>query len=374
MNWFRNFAYILFVLVVLGYLIIVGKSLFFPFLFAIFFAFLLMPLESRLYRHIPNKAFSIITSYLIFFGIVGGAAFLFGQQIIAIFSDVKSIQSQLQQGIESIFNFVDKNVPYVEVPSDRASRDKMISRLLEAPIQYIAAGVTNGAGLLVNFVLTIIYSIFLLIYKDAFRDFVIIQFSRDKREEVEQVLSQSIHLIQKYLVGMVSVIGILAVLNVAGLLIIGVEHALFWGVLAACLVIIPYIGTTLGGLLPFLYSLATSEHSWQPFAVVGMYFLIQQIEGNFITPKVVGSSVRINPFFALISVVVLGSVLGIGGIVLAIPLLALFKLFAERIDILKPVALLMDKDIMEKRSLFMSRYDREDYRLGALLNEEDSKK
>lgn len=374
MKWFRNFAYILIVFIALGYLIIIGKSIFFPFLFAIFFAFLLMPLEKWLYRSVPNKGFSIPVSYVIVLGTIGGASFLFGQQIISIFADVDSVQSQLQKGIESIFIFIDKNVPYVEVPSDRASRDEMIGNLLEAPIQYIASGLTNSAGLLVNFVLTIIYSIFLLIYKDAFRDFIVIQFSRDIRDDVEQVLTQSIHLTQKYLIGMVSVIGILAVMNVAGLLIIGVEHALFWGVLAAFLVIIPYIGTTLGGLLPFLYSLATSEHSWQPFAVIGMYILIQQIEGNLITPKVLGSSVRINPFFALVGVVILGYLLGIGGIVLAIPLLALFKLFAERIDVLKPVALLMDKDIMEKRSLFMTKYDREDYRLGALLNDEDNKK
>src|SRR5690606_25069081 len=207
-----------------------------------------------------------------------------------------------------------------------------------------------------------------------FRDFVLIQYPRDKRDEYEAILTQSARLIQRYLAGMVTVIIILAVLNCVGLLLIGVEHAIFWGVMAACLVIIPYIGTTLGGLFPFLYSLATSEHSWQPFAVVVMYVVIQQLEGNFITPKIVGSSVRINPFVALIGIVIMGSLMGLGGIFLAIPILAIFKLFAEQIDVLKPVALLMDKDIMKKRSLFMSKYDRDDYRFSSLMREEEGRR
>ncbi|HJW30669.1 MAG TPA: AI-2E family transporter, partial [Saprospiraceae bacterium] len=225
-----------------------------------------------------------------------------------------------------------------------------------------------------NTALTLIYTIFILIYKGAFHDFILIQFSKDKRDELESVLTQSAHLIQRYLVGMVTVIIILAVLFCSGLLIIGVEHAVFWGVLAACLVIIPYIGTTIGGVLPFLYSLATAQHSWQPFAVVIMYVIIQQLEANFITPKIVGSSVRINPFFALIGIVIMGSLMGIGGIVLAIPILAILKLVAEEIDVLKPVALLMDKDLIQKRPLFFGKYDRDDYRFSSLMHEEEIKR
>ena len=157
-------------------------------------------------------------------------------------------------------------------------------------------------------------------------------------------------------------------------MIIGVEHAIFWGVLAACLVIIPYIGTVLGGMLPFLYSLATSQYDWQPWAVVIYYIIIQQLEGNIVTPKIVGSSVRINPFFALIGIVIMGGLMGIGGIVLAIPILAIIKLVAEEIDVLKPVALLMDKDLIQKRPLFFGKYDRDDYRLSSLMHEEEGKR
>lgn len=370
MQWFRNLAYIVIVIIGGGYLLLEFRELLFPVFFAAFFAILLMPLEKRIFQKVPSKAFSITMTFLIVFGILGGLCFIFGNQLIRIVRDMSSIQDQLQDGIEQIILFVDQNIPYVQVPADQESLNRTMATLLDAPIDFIGASISNVAVFLFNAVLTFIYTIFILLYKEAFRSFLIIQFSKDKREELEIILLETVHLVQKYLAGMVTVIAILAVMNCVGLLIIGVEYAIFWGVLAAFLVVIPYIGTTLGGVFPFLYSLATGE-PWQPWAVVIMYVIIQTLEGNLITPKIVGSSVRINPLFALMAVVVMGSLLGIGGIVLAIPVLAVLKLVAEQIDVLKPVALLMDKDLIKKRGLFFAKYDREDFRLSTFLNEEE---
>ncbi len=370
MRWLKNASYLLIVIIGGGFLLLQGRSLLFPFLFAIFFSFLLIPLEKWLFKKINKKVVSIVGSLLIVLGIVGGLGFIFGYQLINIVSDMNSIQDQLKQGIEEIVMFIDANVPYVDMPADPQSMNDLIASIVQAPVQFVGSGISSSAGFLFNATLTLIYTIFLLIYKDAFKDFIMIQFAKDKRDEISSIISQSVEMIQHYLMGMVTVVIILAFLNTIGLLLIGVEHAIFWGVLAAFLVIIPYIGTTLGGLLPFLYSLATYEYTWQPMAVVIMYIVIQQIEGNFITPKIVGSSVRINPFFALIGIVILGSLMGLGGIVLAIPMMAILKLVADSIDFLKPVALLMDKDLMKKRHLFFAKYDREDYRFSSLMKEE----
>lgn len=373
MQWFRNVAYILIVIIGGGFLLLTFQDILFPLFFALFFSFLLMPLEKWIYRRFPSKFISITLSFVIVLGTLGGFLFVFGNQLVLIVGDMTSIQDQIQDGIERILHFIDENVPYVQVPADQESIDRTMGQLLQAPISFIGSSISNVAFFILNAVLTMIYTIFILIYKEAFREFFIIQFGKDKREEIEAVLVETVHLIQRYLRGMVTVVIILAILNCVGLLIIGVEYALFWGVLAAFLVIIPYIGTTLGGVLPFLYSMATGE-PWQPWAVVIMYVIIQQIEGNIITPKIVGSNLRLNPFFALLAVVAMGSVLGIGGIVLAIPAFAVFKLIAEQIDVLKPVALLMDKDLIKKRHLFFGKYDREDYRLTTFLNEEEGKR
>ena len=111
---------------------------------------------------------------------------------------------------------------------------------------------------------------------------------------------------------------ILGVLNSFGLWLIGIDYPVFWGFLGAFLAIIPYIGTAIGGLLPFLYALATTSTLWQPMAVIGWFVLVQQIEGNLITPKVLGSSVKVNPFAAIFALFFGGYLWGIPGLILAI--------------------------------------------------------
>ena len=374
MQWLRNAAYILIVILGGGFLLLAGKDLLFPFLFAIFFSFLLMPLESKIFKRVPYKVVSITLSVLFVLGVIGGIGFIFGYQLVQIVSEMNSIQDSLMSGMKEILMFVETRLPFLNMHSDEESMNQMLNKLFDAPVEYVGAGITSGAVLFFDTAITVIYTVFLMIYKDAFRDFLLIQFPKDKRDEIESILTQSMHLIQRYLTGMVTVVIILAIMNCTGLLLIGIEHAIFWGVLAACLVIIPFIGTAIGGILPFLYALATSEHGWQPVAVITLFIFTVQLEANFITPKVVGSSVRINPLFALMGIVIMGSLMGIGGVVLAIPVMAILKLVAEGIDVLKPVALLMDKDLMKKRHLFFGKYDREDYRLSSLMHEEDHKR
>ncbi|MFZ1676122.1 MAG: AI-2E family transporter [Saprospiraceae bacterium] len=374
MQWFRNLACILFVIIATGYLLLAGQSILFPIFFGMFFSFMLMPLEGWIFRHIPNKFVSIVSSILLVLSVFSGLAFLFGNQLISIVSDMSSIQDQLKVGVQTLLSYCDKHMPFMNLHSDPESVNNMMNKIIQAPVEFVGSGITNIGLFLFNSFLTLIYIIFILMYKEALRDFLMIQFSKDKREELGIILEESVRMIQRYLVGMLTVVIILATMNCVGLLLLGVKYAIFWGILAACLVIIPYIGVTIGGTLPFLYSLATSDNSWQPWAVLGMYVVINQFEGNFITPKIVGSSVRINPFFALLGIVVMGELMGIGGIVLAIPTMAIVKLLAQQIDVLKPLALLMDKDLLKKRNQFFGKFDRENFRISSLLNEESEKR
>src|SRR5690606_17310314 len=111
----------------------------------------------------------------------------------------------------------------------------------------------------------------------------------------------------------------LGTINSLGLYIIGIEHAMLFGFFAAFLNIIPYIGTTIGGSLPVLYALLNYDELWRPIAVLIFYQLVQTVEGNFITPKIVGSKVSINPFIAIVVLIIGGFYWGIAGMVLSIP-------------------------------------------------------
>ncbi len=149
----------------------------------------------------------------------------------------------------------------------------------------------------------------------------------------------------------------------AGLAIIGIRHALFWGFLAATLAIIPYVGTFLGGLLPFLYALATASHSWQPVAVVILFGTVQALEGNLITPNVVGSTVKVNPLAAIVALLVGAKIWGIAGMVLSLPATALLKEYLKQFDTWKPVGFLLSDEIAEDHDTIKKRWDNERFRL-----------
>ena len=146
---------------------------------------------------------------------------------------------------------------------------------------------------------------------------------------VQKVLAKIRRLVGSYLVGMLLVIALLACVYSLGLWLIGLPNPLFWGSMAAILAIIPYIGTFIGGLLPFVYALLFMNSFWQPIAVVALFVIVQQIEGNFITPKVVGDRVDLNPLAAILALFVWAFIWGIGGMIIALPLTAILKILCD---------------------------------------------
>src|SRR3546814_5216445 len=104
---------------------------------------------------------------------------------------------------------------------------------------------------------------------------------------------------------------IVAVLNTGGLYLLGIQYAWFFGTLASLLLLIPYIGIAIGSLLPALFALATKDSAWYALGVIGWFQVVQFLEGNFITPNIVGGKVSINPLMAIISLLLGGLLFGL---------------------------------------------------------------
>ena len=107
------------------------------------------------------------------------------------------------------------------------------------------------------------------------------------------------------------------------------------------LTIIPYVGTLIGGLLPLTVALLTKDSWVYPVAVMGIVGLSQFLEGNFITPKVVGSSVSLNPLASILALVAGGMLWGIAGMILAIPLMGMIKVVCDTVPGLEPYGYLI---------------------------------
>lgn len=355
-------AYLLITLFLSTYLLIIGKFILVPLVFAAILAVMLQPLCAFYDKFIPVKSLSILLAMLTIIIPIAGIISFFSLQLTEVFSNLTSITSNLKSSIDDIFTWLNETFDVSKVDTYTWIKSNF-SRVVDAPLAFFKGGINTSTTAIFNFFLVLLFLFFFLLYRQGFRNFLLIQMQPLYRNKGQKLLHHIQWLIRHYLYGLSTVILILAILNSFGLWIIGIKHPIFWAVLAAFLSIIPYIGTTIGGLLPFLYAVATATSWWQPLAVVALYFTVQQIEGNFITPFVVGSSVRINPFVAIISIFIAGAIWGIAGIVLALPITAIMKVIFDNVDMLKPVGLLMSDKLHKEGDRFMKDLDEDRYRL-----------
>jgi predicted PurR-regulated permease PerM len=105
--------------------------------------------------------------------------------------------------------------------------------------------------------------------------------------------------------------------------------------------LIPYIGITIGALLPITIALLTKDSPIYALAVLGLFLVVQALESNFITPYIVGSKVSINSFAAIIALLLGGQLWGMAGLVLALPFTAIIKVIFDNVEELKPYGYLI---------------------------------
>jgi len=131
----------------------------------------------------------------------------------------------------------------------------------------------------------------------------------------------------KYFTGKILISILVAFLYYLGLLIIGVDYAPLFALILGIANMIPYFGPILGGATSVLITIIDDpiKALWVGIWVIVLF----QIEGNVLAPNVLGKIVKLNPFWILVSVVIGGSLFGVWGMFIAIPMFAIIKVFLE---------------------------------------------
>lgn len=349
----QTLAYLLILIIGLGYVLSIGSSLILPFIFAILLSIFILPLQKKLLTIVKSELLSIIISFLAITAPFVIVASIFSYQLYDIVEGLPGIESNLKKSATKSIKFLNESIPFININSSKIIKGEIDSPVSGSMIA-LRTGIVSTTSMFFSFAMTFIYSFFLLYYRDSFKNFLIVQFANRSKDEMLQVFNKIKKTVQSYVGGMGVVVIILTVLNTVGLYFIGIDYPLFWGALAGVLAIIPFIGTLIGGLLPLLYSISTSDYTWQPIAVATYYFAVQQLEGNFITPKVIGDKVNINPLFAIFALLFFGSFWGIAGVVLALPLISIIRIVFSYVEATKPLAILMSSNISKKSHKFSS--------------------
>ena len=192
-----------------------------------------------------------------------------------------------------------------------------------------------GNGLVIMFLIPF-YIFMILFYQPLLMEFIRKLSGSNYQSHVRGIVSQIKTVIQRYLVGLVIEAALMAVMNTAALLILGIEYAFILGILAALLNVIPYIGGIIAVAMPMIVALVTKPTPWYALYVLIAYYIIQLIDNHYIVPYIVASKIKINALFSVIVVLAGNALWGIPGMFLSMPLLAIIKLIFDHIEPLKP--------------------------------------
>ena len=327
---------------------------------------MLQPIVRFFEKKLFNRILSILLSYLVAVVPLFSVMFFFFHQSRVLFSDLPSIRGDLGNVGLLFMNWLNEQFHLNPETSSKWISENFGS-VIDIPIGLLQESFQSGTEILANIVLIVFITYFLLLYRSAFKNFFLSQVPLKYRGTTEHLFDQIQKLAKRYMMGQGLVVLILGVLIGSGLWAIGVPYPFFWGFLAGFFEIIPYVGTTIGGILPFTYMLMVSDTVWQPWAVGILYVVVQQIEGNFISPNIMGSSVKVNPLFIITGLFLGGVIWGISGMVLALPILAILKEVFRSFDALTPISYLMEDGLSRKANIFLEEFDTEQNRFLGLF-------
>jgi len=322
-----------------------GKFILMPLAFAAFVSMLLNPVVSKLESWKLGRAFSIILTLLLVLVVFSGIVTLISAQFVQFSERIPEVTDRLKSVTAEGVHFLEETVGISE--EERTNYlEQGLSNLIDKSGQYLGSVVSATTSAFTLMSLLPIFIFFMLYYKEMYQTFFRKLFERKEGNSmIDGVLDNVQEVTQNYLVGMLTVIGILAVLNTTGLLLIGLEHAIFFGVFASLLAVIPYIGIIIGALPPLLFAFLLGDSLLTPLLVIAVFGTVQFLEGNFITPRIVGSKVAINPFMAMLALIIGGELWGISGMILFVPLIGILRVIFEQIDELKPYGYLLGNRI-----------------------------
>jgi putative heme transporter len=313
-----------------------------PLLISAFLSIVLLPIVKWLEKKLSitlSVTIVLAVSFVVFVGII----WIIGQQLTNLVKDLPDLETKYVQLVEAISNQFESLLGISGAEQTQMIKDSL--KGLTGTVTNLLVSTTNTLSLIVQIP---IYIFLFLIYRDRFKKFLLSLLPNDEaqtwKSDIEGVL-------QGYISGLLIVTLIITVLNTVGLLILGIEHAIFFGVLSGILTIIPYVGIFIGAVLPVLFALLTKDSAWYAIGVIIMFIVVQFLEGNFITPRITGSKVSINALAAIIALLIGAKILGIAGMILAVPIMGVIKVLLAHTQHLKPfVILLEDSDPADERA------------------------
>ncbi|MDB5224297.1 MAG: family transporter [Chitinophagaceae bacterium] len=326
------------------YFIYVAQEILVPLAFAVLLAVLLLPLVNFLEnRNIP-RVLSIAISLLLAILFISAIIYFLSTQIANFVDDIPSIKKHLNDHWITVQRWI-RTKMHISLREQNEVFNDAAEKITGTKGEYISDTFFSITEALMLIILMPIYTFLILYYRDLIRRFLYAVFRKEHSDKVGLVIKQSKLMINSYMTGLLIEMGIVAACNSIGLVMLGIKYALFFGVLAAVLNIIPYIGMFTATLFTVLVTLTTSTNTSDIVWVIVIMYGIHILDVNILMPKIVASRLRINALISILGVIAGGALTGISGLFLSVPAVAMTKIICDQVEGLQAWGILLGDDI-----------------------------
>ena len=343
---------------VVFYTLYFAQTLFLPIIVAALFALLLSPVVRLLKRFYVPRSFSA----LLLLAMLGVPFTLLGMQLVEpaerwaeripelsnqLTTELEAISEKLspteqqpqtpvkEKGSGGWFGWFSKDEPELPKPEPESDQNAVSDRFKQGGIELMIQVLGATPVMLTQFFTFLILVVFMLVFGPLLYSSFMSSFSQKQdKQAADSLLNEVQRELSRYILTVSVINTCLGIVTGAALWAAGVQDALLWGVMVALLNFAPYVGPIAGMFVLYLAGIVQYGAGWMATMPPLIFFAINTIEAQFITPTVLGHNMRLNPLVLILWLILWGWMWGAVGVLIAVTLLVCLKLAAARLNVL----------------------------------------
>jgi len=308
-----------------------------PFLLSIPVVYIVKPLAARLVELKIPVGLSILAVYLAFLIILAVICVFFipalAVNIRELMETIPGIITKYETAVAKIFRDIKlgsltediKNVIYTEMASSSIYFHNYFAEFLENGISTLI----DIAKVILDLVIAMVISYYVIKDSEKLRDYALSLLPRNWRNGFANIGREINQVLKCFIQGQLLTALIVGILETIGLLIVDVKYPLALGLIGGLANIIPYFGPFIGAVpaLAFALTISPLKAVW----TLLVFLVVQQIDNNFISPKIIESKLGIHPVATIFAVLLGGELFGIPGMFLAVPVMAILRIIFNKL-------------------------------------------
>ncbi|HEY9533782.1 MAG TPA: AI-2E family transporter [Mucilaginibacter sp.] len=344
-TYLSKISQILFIVIAGTAILYFGKQLLVPLVFALVLAMLLIPLSSRMEKAGMSRSLATVICILILLSIFAVIIYLLSWQLANVIHDLPHMKERFLEITAQLQSYI---ASHIGIDADQQT--EMIKNAGAGNTVDLLTNSTGGIlGIFLNIILVLVYIFLMMCFRKHLMQFIIKAVPETQKKNIANLIHEAGHVSQQYLVGLALMIIMLWVMYGIGFSIIGVKYAIFFALLCGTLEMVPFIGNITGTTLTVLMGVIQGGDVKLIIGILITYGLVQFIQSYILQPLIVGKGVNLNPFFTIVSIIIGDAVWDVPGMILAIPLFGMIKIFCDHFESLKPYGFLLGDDEKTKR-------------------------